>query len=196
YRERLSRYEAMLDFTYLTDLDMAGLLERLKHLPDHTVVLYTHLGMDAKGTKFVSASQAGPMVTSAANAPGFGPSDVDLGYGEVGGYLQSFGLEGKIVGSIAVRVLNGEKPGDVPVVRGSNAYTFDWRALRRWGFKEGGLPAGSVVLFRPPSSWQHTRWILFSWLVVVVCLILPAFAIRSNRTQFRHATDRQIWVSG
>jgi hypothetical protein len=121
YRERLHGYEARLDFSYLTDLDMPSLLERLKHLPEHTVVLYTHIGMGAKGTKYISASQAGPMVASASNAPVFGPSDVDLGHGQVGGYLQSFAMEGKIVAGIAARILNGEKPKDVPMVRGTNA---------------------------------------------------------------------------
>ena len=62
FRESLHSYEASLDFTYLTDLDMPSLLKRLKHLPDHTIVLYTHIGMDARGTRYVGASQAGPMV--------------------------------------------------------------------------------------------------------------------------------------
>ena len=37
YRESLHSYEATLDFTYLTDLDMPSLLERLKRLPDHRI---------------------------------------------------------------------------------------------------------------------------------------------------------------
>ncbi len=195
YRERLHGYEAGLDFTYLTDLDMPTLLERLKHLPDHTIVLYTHIGMDAKGTKYMSASQAGPMVATAANAPVFGPSDVDLGQGEVGGYLQSFGLEGKIIGGIAVRILDGERPGDVPILRGANAYMFDWRALRRRGFNESALPSGSVVLFRSPSLWQRTRWLWVSGFVAL-CLISAALYIRSNRKQLRLAKVRQLGLSG
>src|SRR5258708_11528850 len=94
---------------------MPNLLERLKHLPDHTIVLYTHIGMDAKGTRYIGSLQAGPMVASVANAPVFGPSDVDLGHGEVGGYLESFAKEGKIVGRIAVRILHGERSQDVPI---------------------------------------------------------------------------------
>ena len=93
------------------------------------------------------------MIADAANAPVFGPSDVDLGHGEVGGYLHSFAKEGKIVGTIAVRVLNGERPQDIPIVQGANAYMFDWRALRRWGFRErrsaarqrGAVPSADFV---------------------------------------------------
>jgi len=75
YKTRLHSYENKLDFTYLTDLDMPTLLEQLKHLPPHTVVLYTHLGLDAKGTEYIGPSQPGPVITAAANAPVFSPSD-------------------------------------------------------------------------------------------------------------------------
>lgn len=184
YRENLHSYEASLNFTYLTDLDMPGLLEDLKRLPDHTIVLYTHIGMDARGTRFIGASQAGPMVAAAANAPVFGPSDVDFGHGEVGGYLQSFAREGKIVGGIAVRVLNGERPQDIPIVRGANAYMFDWHALRRWGFSERDLPSGSAVLFRTPTLWERTKW---TWIIVgslaILCLSILALSLRLNQAK-------------
>jgi signal transduction histidine kinase len=191
YRGSLHSYEASLDFSYLTDLDMHSLLEHLTRLPDHTIVLYTHIGMDAKGTRYVGASQAGPMVAGAANAPVFGPSDVDLGNGEVGGYLQSFAREGKIVGGIAVRILNGERPQDVPIVRGANAYMFDWRALRRWGFRVSDLPPGSAVLFRPPSFWLRTKWIWETASLIVLCLSILALFLRLKR-----AKDRQKGLSG
>ena len=191
YRESLHSYEAILDFTYLTDLDMTSLLERLRHLPDHTIVLYTHIGMDAKGTRYIGASQAGPMVVNAANAPVFGPSDVDLGHGEMGGYLESFAREGKIIGGIAVRILNGERPQDIPIVRGANAYMFDWRALRRWGFSESLLPAGSAVLFRPPSLWQRTKWTWVVSLLIILCLSVLAMYLRLKR-----AKNQQLGLSG
>ena len=191
YRESLHSYEASLDFIYLTDLDMPSLLERLKHLPDHTIVLYTHLGMDAKGTRYIGASQAGPMIAIASNAPVFGPSDVDLGHGEVGGYLQSFAREGKIVGGIAIRILNGERPQDVPIVGGTNAYMFDWRALRRWGFRETDLPPGSAVLFRPASFWERTKWIWVAALLAILCLSSLALYLR-----LRRAKNRQMGLSG
>ena len=196
YRERLHRYQSSLEFTYLTDLDMPSLLERLKHLPDHTIVLYTHIGMDANGTKYVSASQSGPMVTSAANAPVFGPSDVDLGHGQVGGYLQSFATEGKIIGGTAVRILNGERPQDVPIVRGTNAYMFDWRALQRWGFNESDLPPGSVVLFSSPSFWQRTKWMWVAASLLTLFLGFFGLYLRSSWRQLKLAKERELGLSG
>ena len=191
FRERLHAYEGNLDFSYLTDLDMDSLLERLKHLPDHTIILYTSISRDAQGTRYVSASQAGPMVAGAANAPVFGPSDVDLGHGQVGGYLESFAREGKIVGGIALRVLNGEKPQNVAVVQGANAYIFDERALRRWGFRESDLPVGSQVLFRVPSLWERTKWKWVAAALIILCLSVLALYAR-----LKLARDRALGLSG
>jgi signal transduction histidine kinase len=191
FRERLRSYESSLDFTYLTDLDMPSLLERLRHLPDHTIVLYTHMGMDAKATRYIGASQAGPMVANAANAPVFGPSDVDLGHGQVGGYLESFAMEGKTVGGIALRILNGERPQDIPAVQGANAYMFDERALRRWGFNESDLPRGSEVLFRSPSFWERTKWIWMASSLTVLGVTVLALYIR-----LKLAKDRALRLSG
>jgi PAS domain S-box-containing protein len=157
YKERLHSYENKLDFTYLTDLDMTSLLEQLKHLPPRTVVLYTHFGLDAKGTPYVGLSEAGPLISAAAKAPVFNPSDLALGHGEVGGYLHSVPAEARIVGEIAARILNGERPQDIPIVTAANTYTFDWQAMQHWGLKERNLPPGSIVLNREPTFWEAYR---------------------------------------
>jgi PAS domain S-box-containing protein len=53
-------------------------------------------------------------------------------------------------------------------VQSANVYTFDWRALKRWGLKEKNLPPGSVVLNREPSIWETYQW----YLIPGVSLIL------------------------
>ena len=78
-RESFRKYESRLEFTYLTDLGMPALIERLKHLPDHTIVYHTSIMQDADGTHFIDASQSVPMIASAARAPVFIVDDVDLG---------------------------------------------------------------------------------------------------------------------
>src|SRR5262249_18571126 len=96
-RQSLRSYEGKLDFIYLTELAMPVLLERLKHLPEESVVLYTNIQQDAAGMHFMSATQALPMVTGAANAPVFVMADTLVDQGAVGGYVTSFAAQGQIV---------------------------------------------------------------------------------------------------
>jgi PAS domain S-box-containing protein len=191
FRNNLRSYENRLDFTYLTDLEMPTLRDRLRHLPPDTVILYTHIGQDAAGTRFVGAAQADPMVASAANAPIFGPSDVDLGHGEVGGDLQSFAREGKLVGETALRVLARERPQDIPVVRGANVNMFDWRALKRWGLRERHLPPGSIVLNRQPTFWESYKWYIIGSIHLIVLETLLILGLTWQRAR-RRKTEAEL----
>ena len=89
-RESLRKYGSQFEFTYLTDLAMPALLEQLRRLPSETIVYHTSLMEDAAGTHFIDATQAAPMVASAANAPVFAMDDVDVGNGTVGGDVVSW----------------------------------------------------------------------------------------------------------
>jgi PAS domain S-box-containing protein len=142
--------------TYMTDTPLPQLLERLKHLPRRSLVLLLSVARDAEGTGYKS-NEIGPLVAAAANAPVFSLYDVFLGHGEVGGYLSNLNQQGKVAGGMALRILQGEKPQDIPRVNGVNSYMFDWRAVKRWGLKESEIPRGSIVLNRQPTMWESYK---------------------------------------
>jgi len=195
-RHSLRKYEPKLDFTYLTDLDMPTLLTRLRQLPGHTIIYYTSLMEDAAGSHFVDAAQSVPLVVGAANAPIFVVDDVDLGEGTVGGYLISWVIDGQVAAKMAVRVLSGEKPQNIPIVRDNNVYMFDWRALRRWGLSEKNLPAGSTVLYRELSIWQRTKSIWISGLLIILGLSALVAYLQFSRKELKLARDAQMQLSG
>ena len=192
-RESFRKYESRLEFTYLTDLGMPALIERLKHLPEHTIVYHTSIMEDADGTRFIDASQSAPMIASAARAPVFIVDDVDLGKGTVGGSLVSFAAIGQLVAQMTVRILNGEKPQDIPIVKSGNVYAFDWRALQRWGLKESRLPPGSVVLNRRPTVWElYWRYIVASIVLLLFQTLLIVGLVRQRARRRKTETELGI----
>src|ERR1700733_12804672 len=46
-------FESRYEFTYLTDLGMPSLLERLKHLPSNSIIYHTSIMLDAAGNHFI-----------------------------------------------------------------------------------------------------------------------------------------------
>jgi ABC-type uncharacterized transport system substrate-binding protein len=139
-----------LEISYMTDVAVPELPEHLKHLPPHTLVLLLSYANDVAGIQYKS-SETGPLVAAAANAPVFSLYDVFLNHGEVGGYLSNVNEQGKVAGSMALRILRGEKPQDIPRVKGVNTYIFDliggladWRvAVAANETKKGGSQSGS-----------------------------------------------------
>jgi PAS domain S-box-containing protein len=192
-KEQLRPYERDYQFSYLTNLAMPDLVERLKHLPNRTFVLLIGFSQDAAGTHFTEP-EAGAILAGAATVPVFSLIDSDLGHGEVGGKLSSPRETGRTLGRIALRMFKGEKPQDVPVVKSPTVYMFDWRALKRWGFKERDLPAGSIVVNRQLSVWESYKWYIVG---VISLILLEALLIsgllwqRARRRQTTRALEKR-----
>jgi signal transduction histidine kinase/ABC-type uncharacterized transport system substrate-binding protein len=181
-RENLRTIENGPQITYLSDMEMGALLERLKRLPENSVVLYATITQDAAGRHFVNSDQSLPMVAEAANSPVYVMSDALLGHGTVGGYVVNHAAQGQAVAESAIKILNGAKPEEIPIVMGDNRYMFDWRALRRWGLNDRILPKGSTVLYREPSIWQrYTRQIFISLFLFSLLLFFTAFLVEQTR---------------
>ncbi len=183
-RQSFKSYESRLDFIYLTDLAMPVLLERLKHLPSDTIVYHTAITQDAAGSHFIDATQSVPLVAQASNAPVFVMDDVDMRGGAVGGHVLSFTSQGQVAADMAARILNGEKPENIPIVKDANVDMYDWRALQHWGLKESNLPPGSVILHRQPTIWEaYRRYVAggISLIVVEALLILGLLWQRARR---------------
>jgi PAS domain S-box-containing protein len=183
--EQLHSYESRFQFTYLSNLEMPALLEQLKHLPEHSIALYTAISQDAAGTRFLDETQSLPLVVGAANAPVFVMEDTFVGQGTIGGYVTSYGDEGRVAGQLAVRILKGEKPQDIAIVKDANVYMFDWRALRRWGFRESALPAGSVVLDRQPTFWESYKQYIIGVALLCLAETVLIFALLWQRARRR-----------
>ncbi len=191
-RDELKPYERNFDLSYLTNLTMPDLVETLKRLPNHTIVLFTGMGQDAAGTKFISGEEAVEKVVAAANAPVFGLNDINLGHGEVGGKVSYIREQGRIAGDIALRMLKGERPQDIPRVRDITAYMFDSRALKRWGFKESDLPPGSILLYRQATVWESYKQYIIGGIALILAETLLIFALVWQRARaIKAETERR-----
>jgi len=195
-KSSLDAHPVPLEFTYLTDLDISSLLERLRNLPKRTVVLYTSFFRDATGSPFVNATTALPLVSEAANAPVFGISDTYLGHGIVGGYVVSFAEQGKIAASLVSEIFEGKNPADIPIVKGPSIYMFDARQLKRWNLSARRLPAGSIVLNREPTLWERAKWIFVPGLAIILGLTTVAVYLLHKQKQLKDARNEQLRLSG
>ena len=195
-RTGLTSHPETIDITYLTDLTMTGLLEKLRHLPSRTVIFYSTFFRDAAGNEFVNATTALPMIAEAANVPVFGISDTYVGNGIVGGCLLNFAEQGKIASTNVLEIFQGKHPRDIPIQTAPSVYMFDWRQLQHWGLSERNLPRGSIVFFRGASLWQRAKWIVLASLLVILSLASLTAYLLFSRRQLRSARDEHIRLSG
>lgn len=191
-RSALKKNAERLEIIDLTKLSMSETLSRVAILPRDTVVLYGNIIRDGSGQSFIPRD-ALALVSRAANAPVFGIYDTYLGYGIVGGHLVSFERHGKIAAELALRVMNGVSPGNIPFA-GYDAYVdlYDWRELERWNIPVTAIPVKSELRFYVPSFWEKYHWLIIGTLGLIIietALILSLLIniIRRNRPKRRGA---------
>jgi signal transduction histidine kinase/ABC-type uncharacterized transport system substrate-binding protein len=188
-KQKLRPYEAKYGIAYLTNVTMPDLVDRLKHLPRETIVLFTSFSQDAAGSRFTTGG-ASAIVAAAANVPIFALGDASINHGEVGGKLSLLHEQGRLAGELAVRILQGAPPNEVARVTAGTTYMFDWRALRRWGFEESHLPPGSIVLNRRATLWDSYKWYVIGGISLIVFEALLIFGLLWQRTRRRNAESQ------
>jgi len=162
-------FEGRVEFTYLTGLPMEELEQRLANLPEHTIIFYITLYRDGAGQAFTLMDSVARVAT-ASRLPTYSVIDRLIEAGSIGGFVLSMEADGKEVANVALRVLAGEKPADIPIrVANTNRYMFDWRQLRRWHIDERRLPPGSILLFRQPTFWGLYKWRVVA--VISICVL-------------------------
>jgi signal transduction histidine kinase len=122
-------------------------------------------------------------LTSSANAPTFSFLDVFFGDGLLGGSMQSVKEGSELAAAVALRILGGEKAGDIKTPPTENALPkYDWRQMQRWGIAESNLPPGSAIYFREPTVWERYSWqIAFVTALILIQTGLITVLLREHR---------------
>lgn len=162
FRQLTASYQGRAELVVLSlaDLEMSELLHQVRSLRQDSVVLLLHHYRDRTGRIF-SHRESLRLIPPASPVPVFVVNETRLGTGALGGYVASGFEHGRQAARMVVRVLKGESPAMVPILRGgANQWMFDYAALQRWKINEDRLPAGSQILNRPRSYYARHRSVL------------------------------------
>ncbi|HEY3064951.1 MAG TPA: ATP-binding protein [Methylomirabilota bacterium] len=181
-RAQLARLDNPISITYLEEMSIEGVVERVAALPPRTVVLLGAFLTDATGRRF-SGPETSALLSSASPVPVYVLSETQLGYGAVGGRLTSFELQGRRGAEIAAMMLRGERPP--PIEPDTLAYRFDARQLRRFGLDARRLPPGSAIEFERPSLWRAYRGYLVAAAALLALQAWTIIVLLANRAQRR-----------
>jgi len=176
-----------IEFDFWTNRPIAELPRAVGSLPEGTVVLLSTVVNDVNGQTFYM-SQLAQTLATAASVPVYVLGGWVLGSGAVGGSVVDSDDLGTRAGQLALRVLGGAKPEELPIeVVTKGTPMVDWRALRRWGIKENRLPAGSVVRYRPQTLWEQHRDLILISLAVFLGQAVTIGGLLAQRRKRRWA---------
>jgi signal transduction histidine kinase len=172
--KEFAQFADRLTFIWYNDRSFRDILKHAAALPHHSAIFWHQMNVDAAGVAH-EGHKALPTLYAVANAPIFSFTDAFFGDGVIGGPMNSVAEASRLAATVAVRILGGEKAGDIKTPSiGFATPKFDWREMRRWGISESRLPHGSEILFREPTMWERYRWLITS---VIVALLVQAVMI-------------------
>ncbi len=179
----IPQYAGRVQFEYITDKDMSEVQEAVRRLPNQSVVLLLSYTSDRSGNTF-SLEQSAELVTRASNRPVYGFWDFYLNHGIVGGMLTTGASHGSEAAKMALRIMAGENPKDIPVIKQSpNRYIYNYTAMEKFGIVPEQLPIGSSVINRPLTFYQQYRRLV--WQVTIAFGVLLIFTILLTVNLFR-----------
>lgn len=179
-------------FTYVNEPTLSRLLEIVRAIPPRSVILYIwHSQLEAGHVLY--PDRIAPLIVRAAEVPVYGTSDLYLGSGVVGGVVRDTYESGTHLGEMAVKILAGTRPQDMPIEAARLVPVVDWRQVRRWGIDPSRLPAGTEVRFRTATAWETYRWYVIGTIAVIGAQLLLIAALLTQARRRRRAEHVVRW---
>ncbi|MBC8016536.1 MAG: diguanylate cyclase [Sporomusaceae bacterium] len=169
-----------IGFTFFEDMNMSEIQNRVAKLPNDTIILLMSFNKDKSNNNY-SYDETIRIIADKATVPIYGIWDFYLGHGIVGGMLTNGYYQGEAAAGILSRILGGEKPQDIPVVKQSpNKYMFDYNYLTKYNIDQQLLPYGSIVTNKPVSNYNNY---FFFALAVVMGILFIIFINQRKKAQ-------------
>jgi signal transduction histidine kinase len=182
-----------VELRWYTEKSFEEILIDAAGLPPHSAIFWHLMNVDATGVSH-EANDALNKLSSSTNGPIFSYDSSFFGDAIVGGPMYSVHKLSQITAAVAIRILNGEKAGDIKTPpTGFAAPIFDWRQMQRWGISESNLPADSTVYFREPTAWERYSWqlALITAVILLQAGLISGLLREHRRRQLAEVQARQ-----
>lgn len=188
-QEVIPDFEKQVDFSFLEDMDMAEIQDKVASLPSNSLIIMMIFNQDQANHTFTD-NESFDLISQKARVPIYSVWDAYLGRGLVGGMLTSGFSQGSTAANMVKQILEGEKPANIPVARESpNQYMFDYNQLRKFKINESKLPAGSIIINKPASFYTEYKPLVWGVGVCIGILILIICALYYNIIQRKKVED-------
>ncbi|HEY2396087.1 MAG TPA: ATP-binding protein [Rudaea sp.] len=189
-RRELKPLEGRIEMRWYDKLSYEDLLKQTAMLPPHSAIFWYQMIVDGAGVAH-EGDRALTRLYQTANAPIFSHDEAFYGSEIVGGPMHSPLAGATRAAGVAIRILNGEKPGDIKTPSSSvGPPRYDWRELQRWKISERFLPPGAQIDFREPTTWEQYRWqIILVCAIILVQAALISLLLHERRR--RHSSEVQ-----
>ncbi len=190
----LGKYKQQLEVEFWFKLSLEETKEKVERLPEDTFLFFSPWYQTVKG-KFYTAEEVMEATYAHSSVPIYTTWEFLLGHGAVGGSLLSGLHHGKMAAEMALRVLKGEDPENIPVViEPSGKYIFDYEVMQKLKINQKLLPEGATIINSPKAFYELPKelfWtIMVSFLLLLIVLFFLVFTMIERRKVQRKVQEQ------
>ena len=184
-RSALDPFSARVQLTYVKERSVPDLLATINAIPAaQSAIFYVRYTPEESDT-IVHPDEVARLIVQVASVPVY--ASTYFGVGSVGGVIRAGDTVGALLGERARRILDGERPDDIPIGTVPGVPTLDWRQIQRWGIDPARIPAGADIEFRVPTVWEVYRGYIVGTVIVVVAQLMLITGLLTQRVRRRRA---------
>ncbi len=173
--EQISSLHPELQLHPMNRLSREQIIDQVSALPSDSIVLMTTYFSDSTG-RTAEFDRFSSELGKSSSVPVYHIYDFGLNHGAFGGSLISGIIQGQTAAGLAVRILQGERPDNIPVVNNSSVRNvFDYNELQRFHVSLKKLPEGSEVINKPFSFYETYKELVLS--IIAAFAVLLAFIL-------------------
>lgn len=172
--DKIKSMDMNLNAIPLNKLSYDELIKDVRSYDKNSIILVTTYYSDVNG-KIVEFENVSRELSKNSSVPVYHLYDLGLNNGAFGGVMMSGKLQGESAADLAIRILDGANPDDIPVISPKTTRkVFDFQQLKRFNISLNEIPKDSEVINKPFSFFETYRMLVLSVLAVFSILIFFA----------------------
>lgn len=165
-------YKDKVNFLFCDEDNITKVKEKIKNLPKDTFIYFESILKNDKG-KDLSIEQSVDILFKDIDIPMYSRSYIQLNNESVGGMITDGYDLGKEIGSLSLRILDGEKPSNIPVTEdSSHRYVFNYEKLKKFNINLNAIPEGSEIVNKPSTSYNISKKLALYIIASILCIII------------------------
>jgi signal transduction histidine kinase/CheY-like chemotaxis protein len=161
------------------------LIEKLRTLPENTVVMFSLWELDGTG-RFWDPSKYYSIYAKECNAPIFTVRDMGIERSFLGGLVTQPEVQGRLAANLGIRILSGELVEDIERIHDQNTYKFNWAELNKWHIRAKSLPPNSEIVNKPQTVYNQYRTFFFITLSLIILMFLLFWLLLLYHFRYRN----------
>ena len=187
----MPRYAGRIEFRILDQLEPDDLSQVSATATEADFMLHLNFNRDVEG-RAIDEDTLVPLIVRAAGCPVYSMWEHRLEQGAAGGVVISGRAHGKVAGDVALDVIRGKSPEDIPPrSMASNVPMFRYAAFDTYGLSARDLPPDVVITGKPLPFYQRRgKWVLDT--AIVFAFLAGVFFVLYVNVIRRQQAERSL----